>query len=1090
MTQKWNFALRGNCGGYFFALSLMLALAGCGGGGGDGASGDVVSRDLASCESSEPNDVIHADSGDIVAVRVGETATLNGCSSSTTLSDPLTYAWSITSKPDASNTQLVNTTSVNPSFVADVTGTYRVQLVVSSGAVSSQRAIAEIEVTVDGWITGERVHTSYPSLCSECHDGRFAAGDGPVDPVLPKFGAHPATTNMCQACHTTFGFELILDIDHLEVFGNCSTCHDGNVAIGKSEFHVTTNVECDTCHDTDSFLTLGLDGSFDHSGIVRGCEGCHNGLTAIGKHASHFVTDVDCGSCHNTDNFQDAYVDHSNITDDCASCHDGVSATGQTVGHPDMNVDCGICHTTTSFSLGGVFNHRVDSREQSCASCHNDNNSIGARGKSALATHIDTTEDCGVCHGVAGGNFADGIFDHTGITNDCESCHGVTGDGSGPGKSPNHIPTDADCSICHTTGTFVTGTFDHPLSVINIVTCTSCHDGTFSAGKHVNHVPTTQDCDVCHLTTTFVGAVFDHTGITNDCASCHDGNISPGMSRNHMPTARDCSDCHDISNFVDFTGATFDHLGVTNNCADCHDGTIALGKKVDHIPAQTECSQCHIDISTGGFMGISTFMADVHINLSTGCEGCHTSRFLSDAPTALKATTHIPTGQDCHFCHTNNAFTPHVFTHDGISGNCESCHDGSADSIAAGALGKSSDPTPPHPDTTEDCGVCHGVSGTFADAAFDHTGRVDNCNECHFNGTATKMNIGHVPTTEDCSVCHVPGTFATAVFSHDGIVDDCASCHDGTAATATVMSVNHIPTTEDCSVCHNTTVFAGARFDHQSITDNCISCHDGNTAVGKDGNHVPTDGDCGVCHNTTGFIPAAFDHVGIVDNCRSCHDGALAIGKSNGHVQTSQDCGACHTTRGFTPVDFDHSEITNNTRCDSCHIDGSNSATGMDDKTNPAHIPTGLDCRSCHTTATFAGGTWVHDNNSNGICASCHNGTDATGKPSQGHISTNLECDECHSTNGWAPTNFSHDPQGDYPGDHRRNLTCGNCHGNVVTTPFVYPSSRYAPFCAACHEGDFRREGDHNGGSNGTVEQNKDCSGGGRGCHKVSDSGF
>ena len=301
------------------------------------------------------------------------------------------------------------------------------------------------------------------------------------------------------------------------------------------------------------------------------------------------------------------------------------------------------------------------------------------------------------------------------------------------------------------------------------------------------------------------------------------------------------------------------------------------------------------------------------------------------------------------------------------------------------------------------------------------------------------------------------------------------------------MSVNHLPTTEDCSVCHNTTVFAGARFDHQGIVDNCASCHDGDTALGKDGNHVPTNDDCSVCHQTTGFVPATFDHIGIVDNCASCHDGALATGKDSGHVQTSQDCGACHTTRGFTPVDFDHSGVSNTTRCDSCHIDGSSTATGKDDMTNPSHLPTSLDCRSCHTTATFVGGTWSHDSSSTGRCKTCHNGTDATGK-SGNHFSTDLECDLCHTTNGWAPTSFSHDSGGNYPGDHRRDPGCSGCHGNIVTTPFVYPSSRYAPFCAACHEGDFRREGDHNGGSNGTVEQNKNCAA--SGCHRVTSSGF
>jgi hypothetical protein len=1088
--------------GYAFSFVLVLFVSGCGGGG------NTPVESVSLCGTPTSTELVHADTGNIVAVRVNQTAVLNGCASSTTLLDPLAYAWSFSSKPAASTAQLQNATSVSPSFIADAAGTYMVQLVVSAGGVSSPRAVAAVEVTIDGNYTGDkRVHTSYPSQCAECHDGRLAAGDGPIAPVLAKSGNHPATSNLCQACHTTFGFNLIRYVDHLEVFGNCSSCHNGVVAIGKSEFHVQTTVECDNCHDTTSFVALGLDGKFDHTGITSGCAQCHNGITAIGKHAAHPVTNSDCSNCHTIATFLNAYPDHGGpdvVGKRCDSCHNasggGFGATDQPVGHPVMGTtDCGTCHSTRLFSMGGVFNHRVDPTDVPCSTCHNANNSIGARGKTP--THPDTTSECGVCHGIGGGSFANAIYDHTGITNNCgnSGCHDITSVTGAYAAGNTHIPSNGnDCENCHTPGTFTTGFYDHS-GVVN--GCTSCHNGVITAGKSANHIPTTpddQDCAVCHVIKfdNFTGAVFNHTGITNNCASCHDGNISPGKSTNHMPTTRDCSDCHVIK-FDDFTGGSFDHLDpvVTNICATCHDGVIALGKKVNHIPAQTECNQCHIDTSIGGFVS-SIFLSDVHPGLATGCEGCHTSRFFPSSTTAIKAASHLPTSQDCHVCHTNVAFTPSIFDHSGISGNCVSCHDGSANNVAVGARGKTSVASG-HPDTTEDCGVCHGLAGgSFANGVFDHTGRVDNCNECHADGAtgaSTKKNPGHVPTTEDCSVCHVPGTFTTAVFSHTGIVDNCASCHDGSVATATVKSTNHIPTTEDCSVCHNTTAFAGARFDHTGVVDNCASCHDGSTAIGKDGNHVPTSNDCSVCHQTTGFIPATFDHVGIVDNCVSCHDGGFAQGKKVGHVQTIEDCGVCHRVpangTGFIPAIVEHSALPSTTRCDSCHVDGSATLVGKDDKTNPAHLVTSLDCRSCHTTATFVGGTWTHDSSSAGVCDQCHNGTDATGK-SGTHFSTDFQCDVCHSTNGWAPTIFSHDPGGNYPGDHRRDPGCSGCHGSIVTTPFVYPSAQYAPFCAACHEGDFTSKSDHNGGRSGTVAQNKDCSGGGGGCHRVGASGF
>jgi hypothetical protein len=430
-------------------------------------------------------------------------------------------------------------------------------------------------------------------------------------------------------------------------------------------------------------------------------------------------------------------------------------------------------------------------------------------------------------------------------------------------------------------------------------------------------------------------------------------------------------------------------------------------------------------------------------------------------------------------------------------------------------MGKAQDPTPPHPATTADCGLCHGIGNNFTDGIFDHTGIVDNCSSCHADnapapptGAVTRKSgfPSHVVTTQDCSICHVPGSFKTAVFNHNQINTGCVDCHLNPNATATVKPLSgHVVTTKDCYECHNKDAFAGAKYDHTGIVSNCASCHDGIVALGKDGKHVPTSDDCSSCHQTSGMLPATFDHGGIINNCVSCHDGILATGKNVGHTDTTLDCGSCHTvpsqviiangpTNGFIPASFDHSGVSSNTRCDSCH--------GVTSKPmSTDHWFTSFDCRDCHSTITFVGATWKHDGNAANNCDSCHNNTNpapnggARAKPNTGHINTTLQCDSCHSTTAFAPTNFTHDPndsyQARYPGDHRRATNCVDCHGNSVVRPFVYRDT-FNPVnaCAACHKNDFRRKGDHNGGENGTVEQNKDCSGGGRGCHKVGDSSF
>ena len=1050
------------------AFMLAIFVSGCGGGQDESVTGDVP-------PTADGIANVVARTGAIVAVRVGETAALEGRKSFTSSTQPLSFQWSFSSKPDVSNTELQGATMANPSFVADARGTYVAQLVVSAEGVSSQRTIQLVVVTIaPERPTGPFLHEGLSSKCGNCHNDDFVE-------IASKSLNHVATSNTCETCHTPLGFADIPFVDHLEIFGNCSECHNGVLAIGKSEFHVPTVVECDDCHNTAHFLELAPDGSFDHSDISRSCSGCHNGMVATPKTPTppHPTTDSECGFCHTTVTFLGAFPDHTGpevVGNRCDSCH-GVTAISQSIGHPVTFVDCEVCHGIATFSLGGVFSHGVvDPTLQPCGSCHNGDNSINALGKSsAVPAHPATTADCGMCHNTD--SFTGAFVDHSGIVDNCASCHGVTA----IAKSLNHMPTIEDCSVCHTPGTFTTGTYDHAGVVNN---CESCHDTVISVGKLIDHLPTTSDCSVCHNTTNFTDATFDHMGIdTNNCASCHDGGISIGKSVNHVPTTLDCSSCHDINNFATFAGITFSHVGIDpNNCASCHSTGIATPKKLNHIPAQDECGVCHD--STDVFTS-TTFAITLHQDITRGCEGCHIGLFFPANPNVVKATDHLPTEQDCYICHALVAFAPSAFAHVGISGDCASCHDGSPNHVGLGARGMPA--TPIHENTSGDCSACHNTTN-FADAFVDHTSADvlgSRCDSCHDGVDATGKNtkVNHVATIEDCGVCHLPGgTFAPAVFNHTGIIDNCASCHNGTDATGMDAKINpaHIATTEDCSVCHTPTSFAGATFDHQGIVGSCGSCHDGNTATGKANNHVPTNGDCADCHVTTGFLPATFDHVGIVDNCASCHDAGFATPKTIDHVATNQDCGVCHNTARFIPATFDHTGIVDN--CASCH---GVTATGM----TPSHISTALDCSACHTTATFVGATFDHQGITDG-CGSCHDGTTAIGYLPQGlndHFVTVGECNDCHSTQGWAPTDYTHANTSDYPGDHNNNLGCRSCHTDNDAN-ISYSWGQYAPFCAACHANDFVGKGPHIGGRSGTVEQNKDC--GGSGCHDVRDRSF
>jgi hypothetical protein len=70
------------------------------------------------------------------------------------------------------------------------------------------------------------------------------------------------------------------------------------------------------------------------------------------------------------------------------------------------------------------------------------------------------------------------------------------------------------------------------------------------------------------------------------------------------------------------------------------------------------------------------------------------------------------------------------------------------------------------------------------------------------------------------------------------------------------------------------------------------------------------------------------------------------------------------------------------------------------------------------------------------------------------HFVTSLQCDYCHDTNFWTPLIFSHLSAG-YPGDHRTNLICEDCHGGN-TELVTWSAPQYQPDCAGCHATDFK----------------------------------
>jgi RHS repeat-associated protein len=78
-----------------------------------------------------------ASAGPDQTVSVGETVTLNGSGSTDVDGDPLTYSWALVQAPDGSGAALSDPAAVDPTFVADLPGTYIAQLIVNDATADS-----------------------------------------------------------------------------------------------------------------------------------------------------------------------------------------------------------------------------------------------------------------------------------------------------------------------------------------------------------------------------------------------------------------------------------------------------------------------------------------------------------------------------------------------------------------------------------------------------------------------------------------------------------------------------------------------------------------------------------------------------------------------------------------------------------------------------------------------------------------------------------------------------------------------------------------------------------------------------------------
>jgi hypothetical protein len=517
-------------------------------------------------------------------------------------------------------------------------------------------------------------YASFPSVapasptCSSCHNGSTATG---------KVTSHVPTTGDCISCHTN----ATTGCPNCVTFYGVIYSHI-NATVGVAPYGVT-------------FPALG-------STPTPTCGSCHNGTTALGKNTGHVTTTLDCITCHgcpsgNCTTFLGATYSHAGIAaGSCGTCHQGQYA-GVVSINPAIHIPqssgnaCDVCHTNTITGLPSsatptflnvTFHQTTLGKPPTglCSTCHN-GSYVSTQAKPAdsktslISNHVATTADCVTCHTATNTanytSFLGAGFTHSPgtyaawppspVTPTCSSCHnGATA----TGKNAGHPVTALDCMSCHTTtvlqGCPTCTLFGIPAGVIHNAapyntpgTCVTCHNGTTAIGlsSDTGHIPIgSAGCDQCHPVYDGVGSInfstaavstisvsgvtkygMKHSAMTGRCDSCHNGSYTgQGLFgavtkvSNHIPTTiistsanTDCTSCHSTtinitSGAADWaTGERMNHNnamgGAPNYCVTCHlKGVTYLSRAqlISHNGASTskDCSSssCHKPLGSKG----------------------------------------------------------------------------------------------------------------------------------------------------------------------------------------------------------------------------------------------------------------------------------------------------------------------------------------------------------------------------------------------------------------------------------------------------------------------------------------------------------
>ncbi len=621
-----------------------------------------------------------------------------------------------------------------------------------------------------GTTSPNHASAGYSTNCIECHDiNAFSWSSESINHnFFPLTKGHDIED--CASCHNTANFS--------DISADCISCHQTDFTEASNPNHIAGdfNTDCRECHTTDPGWTpaqyLQHDVEYfpiysgEHQGEWDQCVDCHTNPSNFAEFSCttcHTNPETDeehqgidgysynsqsCLACHPTGDSDGAF-DHNltnfpltgaHLTVDCIDCH--------AAGYAGTPTDCAACHTT-DFNQTVNPNHNSLGLSNDCASCHTTEPEWNP---AAFASHNDhyalngahatIANDCVACH--------NGDYNNT--PNTCVGCHQQDYDQT---TNPNHVALNfsTNCIECHSENSWEPATFDHDAEHFPIYsgvhsgewdqcldchtnpgnyaefTCVTCHANPETDNQHngiTGYSYNSPSCLACHPTGTADGT-FDHnltnfplTGahLTVDCIDCH--------AAGYAGTPTDCAACH-TTDFNQTVNPNHNSLGLSNDCASCHTTEPAWNPATfanhndyyalngAHAAIANDCATCH----NGDYN-----------NTPNTCVGCHQDDYNQTTNPDHNAAQ-FPT--DCESCHTEIAWVPAAFNHDGQYFPIYS--------------GK-------HKEAWNDCVECHTIPSNYS---------IFSCIDCHQHNNQTEVDndhseeAGYVYASPNCLECHPTG---------------------------------------------------------------------------------------------------------------------------------------------------------------------------------------------------------------------------------------------------------------------------------------------------------------------------------------------